>query len=204
MRTVVTEEVVYSWEDVKNDAELLEKVLDKNRHIDVESGMDWWDCVYYDFISSNKHFNVKDIMFSGFWSQGDGAMFEYDYINDEIVDEFIASLSITPMRKGWLKNNANFYGKGKHQGHYQHENCCNHSIGVEVDNGDILYGSNFRNWIDSFDNSFFDFVVDKYKDMCRELYRDLEKSYDYLTSDQSVADTLEANDYEFNINGEII
>ena len=55
----------------------------------------------------------------------------------------------------------------------------------------------------SFDTLFEDFLIDKYKDMCKKLYRDLEKTHDYLQSDQSVSETLEANDYEFNIDGQI-
>ena len=204
MRTIITEEVVYSWEDVKNNPELLEKALDKNRDINTDHGMDWWDMVYEDFIENNEYFNVKNIYFSGFYSQGDGAMFEYDSINSQLVSDFLLSLDLSPMRKAWLNNNAYFYGKGKHQGHYYHENCCGHYAGCEVDNGDILNWSNFRNWIESFDPLFEDFLMDKYKDMCRKLYRDLEETHDYLQSDQSVSDTLEANDYEFNINGEIV
>ena len=202
MRTVITEEIIYSWEDVKNDSELLDKVLDKHRYINVDT--EWWEWVYEDFIVENEYFDIKKIYFSGFYSQGDGAMFEYDNVKGQLISDFLLTSNLSPMRKGWLNNNAAFYGKGRHQGYHYHESCCNHSIGVEVDNGNILYGSNFRNWIESFYDSFFDFVANKYKDMCRELYRDLEKSYEYLTSDQSVADTLEANDYEFNINGEII
>jgi len=202
MRTVITEEVVYSWEDVKNDAELLEVVLDKHRDINVN--YDWWEWVYEEFIDKNEYFDVKNIYFSGFYSQGDGAMFEYDNVKGQLISDFLLTLNLSPMRKTWLNNNASFYGKGKHRGHYYHENSCTHSAGCEVDNGDILYGSNFREWIESFDALFEDFLIGKYKDTCRELYRELKESYDYLKSDQSVADTLEANDYEFNINGEIV
>jgi hypothetical protein len=35
------------------------------------------------------------------------------------------------------------------------------------------------------------------------IYSSLNESYDYLQSDQSVSETLEANDYEFNIDGQI-
>ena len=202
MRTIIKEEIIYSWEDVKNNPEFLEKVLDKHRDINID--YDWWDFIYDDFAQENKYFNVKDMYFSGFWSQGDGAMFEYNYIDDRLKDEFIDSLNLTPMRKKWLINNANFYGKGKHSGRYYHENSCDHNIGCEVDNGDILYGTNFRNWIESFDDLFSDFVIDRYKDMCLELYNKLSKTYDYLQSDQSVCDTLEANDYEFDEQGNII
>jgi hypothetical protein len=37
----------------------------------------------------------------------------------------------------------------------------------------------------------------------KEIYRDLESSYEGLTSDESVADTLIANTYEFSADGKM-
>ena len=34
--------------------------------------------------------------------------------------------------------------------------------------------------------------------LAREYYRDLEKCYDHLTSSESIIETIEANDYEFD------
>jgi hypothetical protein len=42
------------------------------------------------------------------------------------------------------------------------------------------------------------------KDLSNEIYKDLEKEYDYLNSDEAVIETLEANDYEFDEDGDII
>jgi hypothetical protein len=35
--------------------------------------------------------------------------------------------------------------------------------------------------------------------IAEDLYRDLQKTYDYLTSKESIIETLNANEYEFNI-----
>lgn len=40
-------------------------------------------------------------------------------------------------------------------------------------------------------------------DLCDKIYKDLETEYEYLISDNSVADTLRANKYEFDEEGYI-
>ena len=141
-------------------------------------------------------------IFQWFWSQGDGAMFEYSGIKQQLVDEFIDSLNLSPMRKCWLENNIYVSGKGNHRGHYYHDNCCNHAIYWEVDNGDLHWSSNFHQWLESFSEEFESFVIDKYKDMCRDLHRDLEREYDYLTSEDAIIETM--NEYEFFENGDML
>lgn len=42
------------------------------------------------------------------------------------------------------------------------------------------------------------------KNLSNEIYRELEKEYDGLTSDESVIEALEANDYEFDESGDTI
>jgi hypothetical protein len=201
MRTIVTETIAYKFDELSKDSQ--EKAIENNRDANVTH--DWWDCIYYDFKeNNNEYFYIDRIYFSGFWSQGDGAMFEYSSVKGQLISDFLLTLDLSPMRKAWLNNNAYFYGKGKQIGHYYHEKSCSHSIGVEVDNGDILYGTNFRGWIESFDYEFEKFVIDKYESMCCNLYSTLSKEYDYLTSDEVIKEYLIENDYEFDINGNII
>jgi len=107
------------------------------------------------------------------------------------------------MRKQWIINNVYVSSKGHHRGHYYHEKCCSHSIYWEVVNGDLHWSTNFYKWLESFAYDFEGFIVDKYEDLCRDLYRSLEKEYDYLTSEGAILESLEANEYEFDINGNI-
>ena len=203
MRTITTETNVYDINDVKSNTELLSKALEKHRYINVE--FDWWDDDYDNHEESNNSFSITRRYFSGFCSQGDGAMFEYDGISSDLRDEFVDSLNLSPMRKEWLRNNVSVSGKGRQTGHYYHEKSCNHSIYWEVDNGDITYRcENIQNFIESFEGKFEEFVIDRYEDMCSNLYSCLNTTYDYLTSDEAILETLECNEYEFDINGNII
>ena len=203
MRTKIIKQEIYSLDEVKNNDELLKKVLEKHHEINVY--YDWWDCIYDGQKEKIEEvgFHISKIYFSGFWSQGDGAMFEYDRIDDKLLNEFVETLDIFPIRKQWIINNVYVSGKGHHRGRYNHEKCCSHSIGWEIDNGDLHWSTNFYQWLESFADEFEEFIVDKYEDLCRDLYRALEKEYDYLTSEESILESLELNGYEFDINGTI-
>ena len=202
MRIELEEVKVYSLEDVKSNPELLKKVLEKNS--DINTLLDWWDFIYENFKENNdEYFDIENIYFSGFWSQGDGAMFEYGDISNKLRDIFIDGLDLSPMRKGWLKNNVSVSGKGVQRGLYYHEKSCNHSIYWEVDNGDLNWDRPLYQWIESFANDFENFVEEIYANLCYDLYSTLEKEYTYLTSDEAILDTLECNEYEFTEDGNI-
>lgn len=198
----VEEVKVYSIDDVKNNKELLEKVIEKHRDTNVD--FDWWDFIYEDFKECNdEYFGIDKIYFSGFWSQGDGAMFEYNSISDKLKDIFIDGLDLSPMRKRWLRNNVSVSGKGVQRGLYYHEKSCNHTIWWEVDNGDLNWDRPLYQWIESFSNDFENFVKELYVDLCCSLYSTLEKGYTHLTSDESILESLESNQYEFTEDGNI-
>ena len=202
MRIELEEVKVYSLEDIKSNPELLEKVIEKHRNINVS--FDWWDFIYEDFKEHNdEYFGIDKIYFSGFWSQGDGAMFEYSDISNRLRDIFIDRLDLSPMRKGWLRNNVCVSGKGVQRGLYCHEKSCSHSIYWEVDNGDLYWDRPLYQWIESFANDFENFIEELYVNLCADLYSTLEKEYTHLTSDESILESLEINDYEFTEDGNI-
>jgi len=195
MKTITTK--VYSFNELSEDAK--QKAIENNHEFNVHA--DWYEWIYEDFKIDNKDFDIENIYFSGFWSQGDGAMFEYSGISEDLKDEFIDSLSLSPMRKEWLRNNVYVSGKGIQSGHYYHEKSCSHSIYWEVDNGDLHYSTLFYEWLESFSGDFEDFVISKYEDICGDLYSKLSHSYDYLTSESAIIENIEANEFEFYEDG---
>jgi hypothetical protein len=199
MRIIETKAYLFSELSEEAKQKAIENTRNKENYLDYE----WWEFIYEDYKEKAKNlgFDVKRIYFSGFWSQGDGAMFEYDRIDDKLRLEFIESLDISRMRKDWLVNNTYVSGKGVQRGHYYHEKCCCHTIYWEVDNGDLHYSTLFYQWLESFQDDFENFVTDIYEDLCSELYKSLEKEYDYLMSDEQIAEHLEINEYEFTEEG---
>lgn len=194
MRTIET--VVYTFDELSDDAK--QKALDNNREINVDYS-EWYDYVYDNFVENTTYFKVDRIYFSGFWSQGDGAMFEYSDITNELFHKAIDSLKISNWKKQFLKNNCTIYGKGRHRGHYYHEKCCEHII--EVENQYRSEYPNIENFIDECEIEIIDFIIQEYESLARTLYKDLMAAYEDLTSDECVADTLIANEYEFLENG---
>ncbi len=197
MKTVTIN--AYTFDELNDEAK--EKAREWFRKDYPEHG--WWEFVYEDFKEKafNAGFDVGEIYFSGFWSQGDGAMFEYSSIHNSLRVEFIKSLKLSPMREGWLINNTCVSGSAKHSGHYYHNKCVSHSIYWEVDNGDLHYSSTFYQWIEIYADYFENYVIDKYDDLCHELYRSLEKEYEYFVSNEAVDETIRINEYLFTKEG---
>ena len=44
-------------------------------------------------------------------------------------------------------------------------------------------------------------VIEVLRDLARWLYRQLEREYDYLTSDEAVDEAIVANEYSFTVDG---
>lgn len=187
--------------------DLKDKILDEHRHWNVEH-IDWWDCVYEQFKAdmSEIGIDVERMFFSGFWSQGDGACFEGDVYDWEL---FLKSLGYTEPA---LMTHAtkHFALRVDHRGHYYHENCTIFGSDIPLprhdEDEDFIhdYSPHERDslqeavWLallngysgESFEREF----AEAFKDHMRDLYKRLEEEYDYLTSDEAVLDSLEAND----------
>jgi hypothetical protein len=189
----------YSFEELSK--EIQEKLIEEHRHVDVEET--WWsEDVIEEFKEevSEKGFQATQVYFSGFWSQGDGAMFEYDGIEDSLFLEFIDSLSISKNKREWLHKWANCYAKGSHFGYYSHKKSCNHNIDIEF-NESYDVAPNISEWIYSFQEDLEKFIESRYEDIALELYATLEKEYDYRTSDENVKEAVKSFDWIYNKQG---
>jgi len=163
---------------------------------DINVEYDWYEFIAESFEDENKYFKVTKVYFSGFSSQGDGAMFEYSGIKDELLHKIIDNLKTTTREK-WVLKNANIYGNGKQTGHYYHENSCSHTI----DHDCFVYGTRLYEVVDKWFSDIEDGIIEEYRNMAQDLYRTLEKEYDYLTSEECIIETIEVNEYEFLENG---
>jgi hypothetical protein len=138
------------------------------------------------------------IWFSGFWSQGDGACFEggYSYApkasrairdyapKDADLHQIADALQAVQRR--------NFYqlrATAQHRGHYYHEYC----MAIAVDRDSPTYQDMTTDAEDA--------VMSALRDLARWLYRQLEREYEYLSSDEMVDEAILANDYTFTDDG---
>lgn len=178
-------------------------------------GDDWYDAVFEDFLRVAEILGLRlktrtvhlysggarqapRIWFRGFWSQGDGACFETfysyrkqasrkirDYAPRDIELHRIADALQSIQRRNFYQLRA----ETSHRGHYYHEYCM--AISVERDS---------PIWQDMTADAE-DVLTEALRDLARRLYRQLEREYEYLTSDETVDEAIAANEYTFTASG---
>lgn len=203
---------VYKFDKLPDDVK--ENAIDRYRDINVDH--DWWDYLFDDFKAIAKILGIEidQIYFSGFASQGDGLCFtgSFEYAKGwrKALDEYApkrwkdtktgevtenrhnAELHEIGERLQALQKTA-FYGVCgivEHRGHYQHSGCTDFDVRHNWD-GDVEV---------QFDPDDFKQV---YRELMDTFYYMLRREYDYLTSDECITESLIANEYDFNENGEI-
>lgn len=195
---------VYKFDELPKEAK--EKAINRWR----EDGLDyeWYDTVYEDVFMIAKIIGIDlnrrsvklmngetrydpAIYFSGFSSQGDGACFEgtYQYAKDSVrkIKEYapqdkelhrITEGLYNIQKKHSFKVTANV----KHSGHYYHS----HSTLIDVDPGKM-----------------YEEISELLRDFMNWIYNTLEKEYEFLMRDETIIETIRANDYNFTEDGEI-
>lgn len=183
-----------------------EQLIEKYRDINVDG--DWWHEDVYSWFEErcdeqgvsiarlNKN-NARDISWSGFWSQGDGASFGgkiEDYakalggrLNDyPILNKYITELN------GYISCNWNT--------NYRYNGIANFSINVEdIDaylDSDHPFGELWREQMNTELDAVECHLLDLVEDLCSLLYKSLEDEYEALTSDEAVWETIVANDLD--------
>ena len=203
MRTITKTINLYQFSELSQKAK--EKVLKKLYNINTD--FEWYDSIFNDFMVKCENLgitvNYNDISFSGFWSQGDGASFITDLID---IKKIIEVLKIE-FRNDYLKNlfidYFNTYKIIRLQSMYSHE------LTVTVSYEDEFYynlGGRYKRIALYLENKGEE-VERKLEllknSLCIKLYNDLQKEYEYLTSEEAIIESIEANDYEFTEEGEI-
>lgn len=192
---------------IKQNAQLMEKY----RHFNVEH-IDWWDYTYDCFRDDMKEkgIGVERMFFSGFWSQGDGACFEGEIEDIGTFLDINFKYTDYPIIRQLVKHNGKVTMKCGHRGHYYHENCT----WFETDS-DTFYQlweqptEMHQHVVRALDEAlglellaFEEDTIEIFKNYMRELYKRLEKEYEDLTSDESVAEAILANDLYDDMEGE--
>ena len=204
MRTAIIEKTVYSAEDAMRDESLMEKIMLKNWDYEVKDSR-WYTNVYEQFETDleGTGFEADDIYFSGFSSQGDGAMFEgsFELSKDSelsLIESYVKDKRIVKLIKAgriWLEV------EFKHWGHYHHENSHTAWLAVELYGDHISDGYQIESYLN--DGTVYEAVRDSYRDLCKSLYRQLNDEYNYLTSKEYLLDYFKQNNTEFYADGTI-
>lgn len=215
-RTV--ERTVYEFSELSESAK--ERARDKYREHGIS--YDWWDSIYEDAVNIATYLGItidthtvklhgggtrQDpcIYFSGFWSQGDGAMFtgRYEYkadacerikteTSDQTLTDIAAELTVMQLTAR-LQHTCQLEARitnGNH--HYSHSGCMN----VEVSYCDCPDGS--PDVTDEAEKQLTD-LMRRFADW---IYAQLEAEDEYLNSDERVDECLA--DDEFDEDGDVV
>ena len=176
---------------------------------------EWYDAVFEDFETICRILGVTlmaspiglmggetrdraHVFFRGFWSQGDGASFEGHYSHvrgatrairayapKEIELHRIADELQTVQRQNFYQLHSTIRKRG---------HCCHeYSMAIEVERDSPTW----QPMTDGAENT----AIEALRDLARWLYRQLEREYEYLTSNAAVDATIAANGWTFTAKG---
>ena len=157
----------------------------------------WWEYTYESWVEKlaekGINTNAKQIQFSGFSSQGDGASFTgtLDVPKFMLAHNMVTGGSLLLYAEA-LEGNVSLK-LVRQNPRYSHYSTVRleHSLDFEYEK-DNDYGS-------------FVLVVEI---IChgymKELYLELEQEYEYMCSDEHIVENCASNDYKFNKNGSLI
>jgi hypothetical protein len=187
-----------------------------NAHREINVKHEWWDFVYEDFRQIctilGIELDAQEPSFSGFWSQGDGAswtgcyraqglyypglepLYTYDWApakirkhapQDEELHRIADELCLLARIHG-----PTYAVVRRHNSRYVHSSTMCVSEWEYYDERDM----------NDVDEKIIDHIEEAllhaFQALADWLYETLEAEYDYLTSDEAVIDTLEANEIE--------
>ena len=188
----------YSFGELSEEAQqtALEKFYDIN--VDFE---EWSECIIDDAkeLGSLMGIEIRNIFYSGFYSQGDGACFEGSYAYQKgglkAIKEYAPQdQELHRIARGLQAiQRPNFYQLSatvKQSGHYMHSHCTDINVLKETD-----YDSWHPDW------DITDGISELLRDFMDWIYRQLDKEYEFQTGKEQIKDTILANDYQFNKDG---
>lgn len=190
-----------------------DELIDKYREINVDG--DWWHESVYEWFDEqckdrgiqisttpSNHLNQgkttsrreRDITWSGFWSQGDGAAFagrvrDFNLVLGSLYDDYPIFKKYVEDLRGYARmdwelgryNNVRLRDMEIEQIHYYLED--DHPL-AEI----------WQEQLDKETEMVGALIGDVVNDLCRLLYEALRDEYDALTSNEAVWDAIQAND----------
>jgi len=188
-----------------------DRLIDIHRDINVDFDQ-WHEPILDEWKEklADQGFIEAEIWYRGFSSQGDGACFD---CKDVDIEKFIAANKVEMIcmffpRMDILRQVSEILSMHivVRDTYYSHEKTRQMDFSWDTPGNDY---PGFEEWIDSEKGSgtvkaFEEFVEAKRLDLCKDIYRSLEADYNYQTSDETVKETLDAQDWEYDENGDEI
>ena len=189
---------------------------------------DWWDDTYEDFKRDGYElgFVIDKMNFTGFYSQGDGACWEGQidvatWLKTHTEDSIARDAWCALIAEDFCDKHFSIHTKNNHYSHSNTMTCVGWDWVDANGEEDYLYltkpsifqGMHYKelhNLIRSTDFPYTDpndieqAGFESAKEYADELYKRLREEYEYLTSEESLIESCEANDWQFNEEGEMV
>jgi hypothetical protein len=196
---------LYKFDELNEKAK--EKVLDQFRETNVDH--DWWDFTVSDFVEhiEQEGFNValKNVSFD-LHGQGSGVAFECDVDVLKFLDTNYKDKDKYLMLREKYKEGQFDIKIIRTDTRYNHEYTMSVSINDYVEEpdeeslsdaiGEVIEGNLIENI-----SQLGEDILERGRELARLLHKSLSDEYDYLVSDESVKESVEMNDFEFEEDG---
>lgn len=191
---------------------------------------EWWDCTYANAKEDGKAkgFDIEDIRFSGFWSQGDGAswtgrvdlkQFLEHHLKEDNPDHHRYFVLQALLDEGWVETyvNVSMYGF-----HYVHSgqmrfDSTDFSAVDRLDkdaeerlqaDGPLQRADIYQLW-QGIEGEYLiedleGWIIEEAREYADKIYADLEAEYDHLTSEESLIESAYINGWRFDEDGRLV
>jgi hypothetical protein len=196
---------VYEFSELTDAAK--QKARDWYREVSA-ADTDWHESTTDDAKACLKFlgWDITQIYFSGFSSQGDGACFEGSWRAEDVnaagmLEHAPQDTELNRLAEAFKKIAANHLEATagvKHSGHYYHEYCTAFDVDIP-DNAleNLDYGSSEYKTREAILQDVEKEIIELSRDAMRWIYRQLEKAYEFENSDETVDANILANGYTF-------
>lgn len=187
MQTMTIE--TYKYDELSDDAKEKAREWFSKGALDY----DWWEYIYDDAKEclGMLGFEIDDIQFSGFWSQGDGACFTGSWSASNVHSGKLREHAPQDQELGRIGSALRKIARGSkngsatltHTGRYSHEHSVN------IDAGELRTMAQ--------EEEFGDLA----RDAMKWIYGRLQAEYEYQMADEQIAENIRANEYDFTASG---
>lgn len=192
-REKTTTETVYKLSELTGQGR--ETALNKLAEFATDSDF-WYESIVDDAtaIGALMGIDISNVFFSGFSSQGDGACFEGLYnwkkgcvqlVKEHAPQDETLHKIVKALQKVQAPNFYKLSASVVHRGFYSHEYCTDITV------------------YDAIVPDAEEALKDALRDYMRWIYRQLEKEYEYRTSEAALLEDAEANGWEFTEDGQL-
>jgi hypothetical protein len=191
---------------------------------------EWWECTYASAKEdgAEKGFDIEDIRFSGFWSQGDGAswtgsvnlsQFLEHHLKDDNPDYGRYFTLQALLDEGWVEKYVTIERRGFHYVHadMMREGGVSLSAleGLDEDSearlqhdGPLQRANVYQLHVgidtDALVDDLLEWVIEEAREFADKIYKDLEQEYEDLTSEESLIEGAYANGWRFDEDGTLV